>query len=518
MKYYVKKKVGILFVFLITIGLSFGITSVLSNNVNAATDPVNFDQASTGVIQNNTAWLSTDGQPIEARSGSIIQVGDTYHWFGAERNDNNFKAINHYTSTNLAIWKKEAPAIDNTGIFKENNWVGRPWVMYNKKNDNYIMVLEQHLNGKGNRNHYRFLRAKTLSDSWELLSTDISQLFDSKGVKYGLGDLGAYQEGDEAYLLYTFDKNPFDPVDPAQKLNKSQAILKLNADFTDVSYVDRNQGKYEAYKEFNVSKSGEWPREAASIFKRNGVYYYFTSRCEGFKSSGTNYRTATSIMGDWSEQEAVQTANSNTNSYNSQHDFILPITGTKETLYMFAGDRWEGAKSAYQWSPLIFDSKGVPTIDGSEDVWSVTTIANPVLNPSFEDSIGQVISNWNKTADMTGSPYVEKHDLAADLNNQLTFYAKKSEKSNVYQTLPGLANGTYQMTISYKSSGDHVKSYMYVKDYGGEEQQVNLPTTTSWAVISTAVDVTDGKATIGFYVESPTKKWLNIDHVQFTRK
>lgn len=60
----------------------------------------------TGLIQNNSKWLSTDGQPIEARSGSILQIGNSYHWFGAERNGNNFEAINHYSSTNLENWKK----------------------------------------------------------------------------------------------------------------------------------------------------------------------------------------------------------------------------------------------------------------------------------------------------------------------------------------------------------------------------------------------------------------------------
>ena len=80
-------------------------------------------------------------------------------------------------------------------------------------------------------------------------------------------------------------------------------------------------------------------REANHVFKRNGIYYYGTSRTAGIQSSGTSYYTAKDINGPWSPAKPMPTPGS-TNSWDSQVDFVYLIKGTQETLYLFDGDRW----------------------------------------------------------------------------------------------------------------------------------------------------------------------------------
>jgi hypothetical protein len=68
-------------------------------------------------------------------------------------------------------------------------------------------------------------------------------------------------------------------------------------------------------------------REANHIFKRNGMYYYGTSRTAGIQSSGTSYYTSLNIAGPWSPAKPLATPGSN-NSWDSQVDFVFPRTGT----------------------------------------------------------------------------------------------------------------------------------------------------------------------------------------------
>ena len=46
-------------------------------------------------------------------------------------------------------------------------------------------------------------------------------------------------------------------------------------------------------------------REAPHIFKRNGIYYYGTSRTAMITSTATTYYTATNLAGPWSPPEGV---------------------------------------------------------------------------------------------------------------------------------------------------------------------------------------------------------------------
>jgi hypothetical protein len=118
-------------------------------------------------------------------------------------------------------------------------------------------------------------------------------------------------------------------------------------------------------------------REAPHIFKRNGIYYYGTSRTAGIQSSGTSYYTATNLEGPWSPAKPLSTPGSN-NSWDSQVDFVYPIQGTKETLYMYAGDRWikdaaHGRNGDYVWLPMEFDGD-TPIVNYYQD-WELNLAA-----------------------------------------------------------------------------------------------------------------------------------------------
>jgi hypothetical protein len=137
-------------------------------------------------------------------------------------------------------------------------------------------------------------------------------------------------------------------------------------------------------------------REAPHMFKRNGIYYYGTSKTAWIDSSGTSYYTATHLEGPWTAAKPLSTPGSN-NSWDSQVDFVFPIQGTRETLYMYAGDRWlrdtaQGRNGSYIWLPMEFDGDA-PVLNYHQD-WELNLAAGTwrKLDPSRNLAAGKPVT------------------------------------------------------------------------------------------------------------------------------
>jgi hypothetical protein len=112
-------------------------------------------------------------------------------------------------------------------------------------------------------------------------------------------------------------------------------------------------------------------REAPMIMKRNNIYYYFTSRTAGIRSTPTNYYTAANLAGPWTPAKVLSTPGSD-NSWDTQCDFVFPIKGSRGTTYMFAGDRWihtAARQGDYPWLPFEFDGD-TPIVNYYQD-WDI---------------------------------------------------------------------------------------------------------------------------------------------------
>ncbi|WP_091222925.1 exo-alpha-sialidase [Paenibacillus sp. BC26] len=85
------------------------------------------------------------------------------------------------------------------------------------------------------------------------------------------------------------------------------------------------------------------------------------------------------------------------------------------------------------------------------------------------------------------------------------------------QTITGLDNGTYTMRAYARRSSGQNSAVMEVKDYGGTMLQTSLPVTGTWTQVTISnIQVTNGQATIGFYVSNNNaNQWADIDNVEF---
>jgi hypothetical protein len=385
-------------------------------------------QARAALIDNNSVWRDSDGQEIKAQGGCILQDGNVFHWIGPAFEADNFRfhAINHYASTDLQNWKKQAPILtpDMPGLsavpIYATTWVGRPWVMKRAVGD-YVMWIEAGKpSGSAYRNSYAVFHAADLSGSWAF-DTVYASLPDSAGTPQAMGDLGAYHDVStgNAYLAYTFDKG---------ETNGYQAIVKLSPDFRRV--LTPAEGGVIA----EFPKTEYYGQEAAAMFKRGSLYYHIMSDTRGWRPSVTRYRTASRIgpASVWSALKEVKLQPAgDAYSFRTQHDFVLPITGSETTTYIYCGDRWSlfdstdynKAIGRQAWFPLTFDSAGAPTLnapgfaanggDWSLDLatgnWSAATTALgriPSRAPLGISSRGISLSSLGGTT--------LRYDLAAD--------------------------------------------------------------------------------------------------------
>lgn len=328
--------------------------------------------AATATIDNppgtTTAWTDTTGNRIANNCGCLLQDGATFYWYGFDPLTN---TVNCYTSTTLASssWTKVT-----TGGFPMfgSSWHGRPDVIKHPTNGTYVMVVEGKP-GTGNpgRNTVDYYTATNPAGPFTFAQKDYQVMLNNSGGLVNMGDKGLFQDDDTArtaYLLCTSDDNGV--------TNSTTKIIKLNA-----NYIGQNTM-------VQSSASPSPKREALAMMKRNGTYYLTSSYTSGWNSSPTTYKTASSIAGGFSSTWLAMPTNpaGSTNSFDTQHDFIVKIAGSSTTSYFYMGDRW-GRQLAPSdtskvnnnaWFPITFDASGVPTLKGDAS-WTIN-VATGVIN------------------------------------------------------------------------------------------------------------------------------------------
>lgn len=282
-----------------------------------------------GTIRNDTVWKDTDGNEIWCNGGHMIREGDTFYWVGYETRPGmgswNTKL---YSSTNLADWKFEHNILKREGPFSILGWAGRPGLLHNRVTGQYALIFEAD-SRQWERHKVGFACCDTVNGSYKFVRYEYPE-----GDR-STGDQSVYQEGEDGYLVCTLDKI----INGKRYLNRSLAIFKLTDD-----YLNIEAKVYEGFGNVNgnpsVNPRNQTSREASHIIKVNDTYYWFSSGLQGWNSTETKYATAESLSGPWSELKVLATEPASTDSYNTQHDLIIPVVGSEATTYLYVGDRY----------------------------------------------------------------------------------------------------------------------------------------------------------------------------------
>lgn len=305
----------------------------------------------TNATSSATVWRdASNNTEIINNCGNVLQVGSTFYWYGWDKYAH---TVNVYTSTTLASnsWVEQT---GNGFPMFGSGFHGRPDVV-RRADGTYLMVVE--FSSVPGRNGLEYLTSPSPTGPFTSVLKEDFVMDGSGNLTITMGDKGLYQDDDAAKTIYLLCTS-----DDGGNTNGTHKIIRLNPN---------GIGQDAVIKSWTVTTNR---REALAIFKRNGVYYMTSSGTHGWNSGATWYKTASSLGGTWSNWANVPTNPTSTDSYNTQHDYILKIVGSSATSFIYIGDRWSQdtgvgyGRSA--WFPLTFNSSGVPTIQG-DNVWSI---------------------------------------------------------------------------------------------------------------------------------------------------
>ncbi len=180
--------------------------------------------------------------------------------------------------------------------------------------------------------------------------------------------------------------------------NTKATIFRLTSDYLDVESMVNN-----------TDLNGE----GTALFKKDGLYYVVLSGYTGWTHNDNWYQTATNLAGPWSAP--VTLADAGTNTYESQVTFVVAVPGTRDTTYVYMGDRWLNgtSDSRHVWLPLKFngtamhmdwyDSWNINTATGTwsiSDV-SVTPTSDMVISEPGDAATYTLVLNRAPTQDVT---------------------------------------------------------------------------------------------------------------------
>ena len=299
-------------------------------------------------MKNGQIWKDTDGNDIQAHGGCIIEHEGVFYWYGEHKGQDNVPGttrvdvigISCYSSSDLVNWKYEGLALaadpsDENSILHPSKVMERPKVIYNEKNDNFVLwfhaddALRKYAgvgiavsdSPKGPFKMIKFMRPNGRD------SRDMTVFKDCDGT---------------AYLFSSSNGNA------------TMLISRLNGDYTDVD------GMF-------VSTMAEQYREAPAVFKGKDSYYMITSGCTGWDPNTALVSKCKFAMGSrWLLTHDPCIGENASDTFFGQSTYIFEENGK---FYLML-DHWHAddlKSSGYSILPIEISAKGRVTVTWQDE-------------------------------------------------------------------------------------------------------------------------------------------------------
>lgn len=141
-----------------------------------------------------------------------------------------------------------------------------------------------------------------------------------------------------------------------------------------------------------------------------------------------------------------------------------------------------------------------------------------VSNPGFELDTVAVTSatGWTTGGSNPDANYTETNAHTGTF--RLTHFKTTAYNVSTSQTITGLTNGLYTFQAWVRSPQTMVTNYLFAKDFGGSQVNVNIPTDAAWKKIQIPnINVTNGTCTIGFQT-SGNNTYCSFDDIEFFKQ
>lgn len=334
-------------------------------------------------IRPGQVWLDTEGKRIQAHGGSIITVGDTFYWYG--ENKENTKpgsgiwhwGVKCYASKDLYNWEDKGIIIppntgDETSSLHPAQYMDRPHIIFNKKTGKFVCWLK--IMKKDGAQESTILTADHILGPYTMVRSGLRPL----NMSAGDFDLVVGPDG-KAYYYF-------------ERVHSELICADLTEHYTE-HYTDVT-GFYSTHFP-NIQPP--YVREAPAYFYRKGLHYLFTSGTTGYHPNPSEVACAKTFHGPWRVLGDPHPEDASRTSYNTQITSVFKHPFKKD-LYIALADRWipelpetageeyyngkQYQKTANQFKAVFDpDIEYAATEDDHNDLKVDTSIANYVWLP-----------------------------------------------------------------------------------------------------------------------------------------
>lgn len=342
-------------------------------------------------ITNGNLWIDSEGNDVQAHGAGFLKVGDTWYMIGEDRSSSWHPDVNMYSSKDLVNWKFERKIIENKVTHPDlgsKRMIERPKLMYCAKTKQYVVWC-----------HWESSNYAA-SEAGVFYSNTINGPYTYHWGGRPLGvksrDCNVFVDDDgTAYFISTIEEN------------QHLGLFRLSDDY--LSAVE--------YTELFKWKS----REAPAIVRVGDTYYMLSSACTGWDPNPCMLSYSKSLTEGWSELKQV----GNHIAYDTQAASILTIKGTKQTTYLYVGDRWQ--------DPRLPESKTI--------IFPISFTADSCLfDYTRQFDINYTTGEWRPTP--TADRYINKHqwrvlDYSSAESRQADYaahYAIDGDNKTMWQT------------------------------------------------------------------------------------
>ena len=291
-------------------------------------------------MKQKSVFLPKDslGRPVHAHGGQILLRQGMYYWIGEDRTGRN--RVSCYRSANLRDWEFRNHILTVDSLAKPHpqmptdlrlrvNGAGcnieRPKVLFCRETGQFVMWMHWELPDN-------YQEARCAVAVCDTIDGDYTYLGSFRPIGHMSRDCTVFQDDDgSAYFI------------SSARDNLDTHIYRLAPDYLSIDRLERVL----------------WPgqqREAATVFKRRGIYFMLTSGCTGWAPNQSSYGWTRSLTGEW----AIRRNLGNETTFHSQPTWVLPVYNAEkdEFNYWNLGDRWGGKgryfESQYVLLPLRF--------------------------------------------------------------------------------------------------------------------------------------------------------------------
>lgn len=272
-------------------------------------------------IRPGQVWLDTNGNRIQAHGGSIITVGDTFYWYGENKEKTLPNSgiwhygVRMYKSKDLYNWEDVGlvlpPVLDDpTHPLHPSQCMDRPHILHCAATGKFVLWMKIMGNG---------VQYQTIATADQVTGPYTVVKKHYRPLEMNCGDFDLCVETTDGKAYYYFER-----------VHSELICADLTEDYTGVT------GYYSTHFPHVGPPS---VREAPAYFRRGRMHYLFTSGTTGYYPNQSEVACSWSYHGPWKVLGDPHPADPEHASYRSQISSVFKHPG-KKNLYIALGDRW----------------------------------------------------------------------------------------------------------------------------------------------------------------------------------